>query len=168
LCSRRLFSASVLSLILLRHSMWLPPALIPRALSVTSSLTLNRIATAAELAGSFSLSRVWSSTEPTTRDEPFSTNTTLEYLYDNWNLEGRRLGGGGVDTLNFVEDPYGGQVAVGDPLVLSVKYPKGQKGGTQFWPLPFANGSTPQTAVFTYQVRLRVSASLTTTSDGEA
>lgn len=112
------------------HQMWIDPTtLVARAAAVTSSLTLHRQATAAALASSFSLTRVWTSNQPTTRDLPFNTTSTVQWLLDYWSLE-RKVS---TTDIEFVEDPFSGSVAVGDPLVLKVDYPAGEKGGVQFW-----------------------------------
>ncbi|ORY43254.1 hypothetical protein BCR35DRAFT_311225 [Leucosporidium creatinivorum] len=141
--------------------MRLPPGLIARDAATTTTLMLQKIATAAQLAGSFNLSRVWSATEATTTDlrtlDLSNSSNTANWLYNNWQLESQ-MKSSSYNTLAMAPDPFD---AASTQLALSVNYPKGQKGGSQFWPLPWGNvssngtlssGAAPRTAVLSYQV----------------
>lgn len=83
--------------------------------ATTTTLTLQRIATAAQLAASFNLSRVWSSTEATTADltklDLSNSSNTASWLYDNWQLESQ-LKSSSYNTLAMAPDPF-------DPALVS-------------------------------------------------
>lgn len=92
--------------------MWLPPDFRTLAVATTSSLTLRRVATAAQLAASFNLSSVWSSTQPTRALLPALSNSTATaaLLYKSWSLESP-LRAAGSTPLSFVADPFSATVS---------------------------------------------------------
>lgn len=88
--------------------MRLPLGLIARD-ATTTSLTLQKIATAAQLAASFNLTRVWSSTDATTADltklDLSNSSNTASWLYNNWQLESQ-LKSSSYNTLAMATDPF--------------------------------------------------------------
>lgn len=90
-------------------AMWLPPGLVARDAATTTTLTLQRIATAASLAASFNLSEVWSGGEATTADlmelDLANSSNAASWLLNNWQLESP-LKPSSYNTLELAADPY--------------------------------------------------------------
>ncbi|SCV73324.1 BQ2448_7250 [Microbotryum intermedium] len=129
--------------------------------SLATTLTIARSWTAAQLAYAFDTAPIWTSTEPSANSSSMSNEDTMSWLVDRWNLDGN-VGGASANLVQFVEDPFASSgntstsssASDDDSLVLGITYPSANKGGVQFWPLPFEGLSKPpQRAVLTYQVR---------------
>lgn len=105
------------------------------------------LVSAAELALNHSLPLVWTTLLPPTSDSYLNATASRSFLVDNWNLSS-----GTAASLSFVPNPVSEGESGPDGLVLAVDYPVGTRAGVQFHMSPFANFTSVQTAVLSYQV----------------